>query len=350
MKAIYHLDLKTLPRLKRRNFVQMAAYLTGEQLVYHKNGRVFTRASSEDVRGWEVVGTALSLEEISNRTEKVETRENATVGRHVVVALPLGMTQAEMMNLLRQFADYLSQAAQVPVVFALHDTSHDLTKPPNPHGHLIFGGRPWDELTQSFAARRLKALYDRYGEGPKFIENMRLEWEQLVNASLPVLTPPVSRLSHARRGISRPARRHLGAYATAQERRTGKLTRDGEFNSRIDDLEAHDGALNEVRMEIAALESELGTTDETLLPLTAADSRAVAENQVHQSTLAADAEEVLARPKPRRNKPDERQEPVAPVTPQGEMGDEAFDVMAPWPKPKLRSQKSTLPVPDEPEI
>jgi len=342
MKAIYHLVLETLSRSKGRNFVQVAAYLTGEVLNHFENGRRFSRRSSEDVRAWEIVGTNLSLEEISNRTEMAENRKNATVGRHIVVALPLGMTNIQMLDLLREFATYMNEVALVPVVFALHVNSEDLARSRNPHGHLLFGGRPWNEHTQSFADRRFAALYERYGDGPKIIENMRLKWEQLVNANLPVLTPPVSRLSHARRGISRPARRHLGAYATAQERRTGKLTRDGEFNSMIDDLEAHDGALNELQMEIGALESALGTTDESLTPITASESRAVAQKQIHEADLVAEAESVLARPKARHRNAGLSKKPAAQVTQQARAGLEEIDVMAPWPKPVPTTIKSTF--------
>lgn len=58
-----------------------------------------------------------------------------------------------------------------------------------------------------------------------------------------MLVPPVSRLSHARWRNDRTPRRHLGDHATAMERVTGKLSRDGGFNALIDELDAHNAAL-----------------------------------------------------------------------------------------------------------
>ena len=297
MTAIYHLDMQTLSRLEDRSMVQMAAYLTGQRLLNWETGKINARRSTEDVCAWELVGTSVPLGEFMNRTQKAEKRRNATLGRHIIVALPDGMPAHQQFGLLKQLAEYLSRVLQLPVLIAMHKNPQKNGRNPNPHGHLLFGGRAWDEATRTFAPQRIRKLYERYGEGPKFLEALRREWEQIINASLPVLVPPVSRLSHARRRNGRIPRRHLGYHATAMERATGKLSRDGEFNALIDDLDAHDAALADLRHKADECHLQLAAEHSELAPMRASESRSIAVHEAKQAAMEAEAKALLTNPR-----------------------------------------------------
>ncbi len=122
----------------------------------------------------------------------------------------------------------------VPVVVALHDNVQEVNKPRNPHGHLVFSTRVWDERAQSFLGKT-RSL-DVQQTGSVIIENYRKKWEDIVNHSLPAGVKKLSRLSHARAGRSRIPRRHLGEEATRMEK-NGILTTHGNYNRKLDKLD-----------------------------------------------------------------------------------------------------------------
>jgi len=307
--AIFSLSIETLPRRKGRNLLQLAAYISNLTLKYWKEKKTFKRKSTEDVRGCELLGTALTPEEFFNRSEQAERREDANVGRHMIVALPrfdiaeptadnpraagaeMGRCSVDqdterMMTILRQMAAFLSELLGVPVFFAYHRPVPGSGKPDNPHGHFVFGPRPWDEETQTFAPTRFRAL-DVAKTGGPLIELIRLRWEEIVNASLEPGMKPVSRLSHVRKGDGLIARRHLGYQVCAIERMRLGSTRTAQFNRLIDrraelareiqQLEREEGLLNE---EI----HQLTTAD--LTPMSAAASRSVATDAVLPDALS----------------------------------------------------------------
>lgn len=131
-------------------------------------------------------------------------------------------------------AEEINRLLGVPVVVALHDNAGEPDKPRNPHGHLIFATRVWNERIQSFGGKT-RAL-DVATTGSVIIEHFRKTWEDIVNAGLPAGVPKVSRLSHARAGRNRIPRRHLGEQATELEGK-GIRTRGGNFNRRVDQLD-----------------------------------------------------------------------------------------------------------------
>lgn len=342
MTAIFHFDMQTLSRRLKRSMVQMAAYLTGQRLKNRETGKTNSRRSTEDVVAWELVGTSVPLGEFMNLTQEVETRRNATLGRHVIVALPDGMPPSKQCCLLKQLAEFINRVLHVPVLFAMHTNSPENGRHPNPHGHLLFGGRAWNEETKTFAHKRIRMLYERYGDGPRFIEALRREWEQIVNASLPVLVPPVSRLSHARRRNGRIPRRHLGYHATAMERTIGMISRDGEFNALIDELDAHDAALADVRKRATDYRQQLETEHSELEPMRASESRAIAALEAKQAAMEAEAKVLLTNP--RLKSTGENTTPKHAPEPGPDPED--IDVLAPYPNP-ARSKVALKPTPAE---
>ncbi|MBW7893719.1 MAG: hypothetical protein H3C27_01295 [Opitutaceae bacterium] len=307
--AIYSLDIQPLARRLGRNIIQLVAYTSGLKLCEWKSGKIFSRKSTEDVRGYELVGTALSPEEFFNRTEQAERRVDANVGRQMIVALPrydkpeqpgggspvsdrkLGVDGDEaetlrMMAILRQMAVFLSQLLGVPVFFAYHRPVSGRGKPDNPHGHFVFGPRPWDEATQTFAKTRFRAL-DAAKTGGPLIELIRLRWEEIINASLEPGMKPVSRLSHARKGNGLIAKRHQGYQVCAAEKIRPGNTRTAEFNRLVDrraqlvsdlvQLECEEEQLNAEIQRLAAVD---------LAPMSAAASRSRAAESVQPGALS----------------------------------------------------------------
>lgn len=312
--AIYSLDIVALSRRLGRNIVQLVAYTSGLKLCDWKSGKTFRRKSTEDVRGFELVGTALSPEEFFNRTEQAERRVDANVGRQMIVALPrfdkpeqpgggspvsdrkLGVDGDEaetlrMMAILRQMAVFLSHLLGVPVFFAYHRPAPRTGKPANPHGHFVFGPRPWDEATQTFAKTRFRAL-DAAKTGGPLIELIRLRWEEIINASLEPGMKPVSRLSHARKGNGLIAKRHQGYQVCAAEKIRPGNTRTAEFNRLVDrraqlvsdlvQLECEEEQLNAEIQRLAAVD---------LAPMSAADSRSRAAEAVQTDTISPVADD-----------------------------------------------------------
>lgn len=301
--AIYSLSIETLPRRKGRNLLQLAAYISNLTLKYWKGRKTFKRKLAEDVRRCELLGTALTPEEFFNRSEKAERRKDANVGRHMIVALPrFDITEPtadnprpavaaldacdgdpdteRMMTILRQMAAFLHQLLGVPVFFAYHRPVPGSGKPDNPHGHFVFGPRPWDEETQTFAKNRFRAL-DAAKTGGPLIELIRLRWEEIVNAGLEPGMKPVSRLSHVRKGDGLIAKRHLGYQVCATERIRPGSTRTAQFNQLVDRRTELAKEIHQLEREEGLLNAEihqLATAD--LTPMSAAASRSVATHAI----------------------------------------------------------------------
>lgn len=312
--AIFSLSIEALARRKGRNLIQVAAYLSGLRLKLWKLCRTYARKSTEDVRGYELVGTALSPEEFFNRSEQAERRVDANVGRHMIVALPRydtaeptadtplaaaaetrGCSEEEdtrrMMTILRQMALFLSHLLGVPVFFAYHRPAPRTGKPDNPHGHFVFGPRSWDEATQTFAKTRFRAL-DAAKTGGPLIELIRLRWEEIINASLEPGMKPVSRLSHARKGNGLIAKRHLGYQVCAAEKIRPGNTRTAEFNRLVDQRADLADQIEQLERDEEQLEAEiqrLAAAD--LAPMSAADSRSRAAEAVQTDPISPVADD-----------------------------------------------------------
>ena len=307
--AIFSLSIEALARRKGRNLIQVAAYLSGLRLKLWKLCRTYGRKSTEDVRGFELVGTALSPEEFFNRSEQAERRVDANVGRHMIVALPRydtaeptadtpraadvekrGCSEEEdtrrMMTILRQMALFLGHLLGVPVFFAYHRPVPGSAKPDNPHGHFIFGPRPWDEATQTFARTRFRAL-DAAKTGGPLIELIRLRWEEIINANLEPGMKPVCRLSHTRKGDGLIAKRHLGYRVCAAERKKPGSTRTAEFNLLLDRRAKLANEIEQLGQEVSLFDAEIAQlAAEDLAPLDAAASRSQAAEAVLPDELA----------------------------------------------------------------
>ncbi len=232
--AIFHCQIRPIQRSKRRSVIQLVSYVTGLKLRSLRTGRCYRRRTPGDVIRFACVGSNLPMQVLWQKAESAERRKNSIEGRHQIVALPRENSQEEQWKMLVAMAEAINRLMGVPVVVALHDNAGESDKPRNPHGHLVFATRAWNERAQSFLGKTRSI--DVATTGSVIFELFRKTWEDIVNAGLPAGVPKVSRLSHARAGRNRIPRRHLGEQATAMER-NGFRTHHGDFNRKVDRLD-----------------------------------------------------------------------------------------------------------------
>lgn len=247
---IFHLHLTPIQRSKGRSVIAEIAYATGIPQYSPRLGRGFRRRSGKDaVLRVGRIGTSTSRELVWQAAEAAERRWNSIEGRSVVVALPRELTTVDQWRILGNFAEHIHSTLHVPVEFALHaGRDPGRSSAHNPHGHLVFASREWDDNSQTFGKKT--RVLDVRKSGSVVIKNLRLKWEQLVNHSLPDLCPRVSCLSHARAGRSRVPKRHLGPVAWRMER-SGYRTDIGDYNRLIDDLNQTNFAIGAIAHQLA---------------------------------------------------------------------------------------------------
>ncbi len=256
MNPIYSLHMDTLSRSKRRNAVQMAAYVSGQVMTDKSKDTpiVFRRHDTTAIITTGMVGTALDAESLFNRAEKVERRRDSVVSRHINAALPRGLPQETQLQIIRAFAEFLARLLHTAIFWALH-LNGDSSKPDNPHAHFLFPTRPWDEATQEFA-RKKDRLLDSRDTGSHALERIRREWESAVNTRLPAGYRKIDRRSHFRRGQIRHAKRHLGRYLDEWRRRNpGKQHPSEKFNDLVGEHAKRSEQIAVCNFEIEQLEA-----------------------------------------------------------------------------------------------
>jgi hypothetical protein len=219
--------------------------------------RNFSRRSIDSDVQFQMLGTAASPETFFNLAEAAEKREDdAIVARTVIVALPCGLPRDVQFRMLVEIAQIISSALGTPVLVVRHEKNGETEEERNPHGHLLFATRDWDETTFSFAKKKHRKL-DDWRTGGLLIEEFRAAWEKILNANLAPGKLPADRRSHRRRGEKRLACIHLGRAATEREKRTGRPSPLRELNALI---ETHARLLHEVttcETEIEELEQAI---------------------------------------------------------------------------------------------
>jgi len=153
--------------------------------------------------------------------EQIDTRKNARLCDKLIVALPRELTEAQRLDLLRDFADRLGQG-RISWVAAVHAGGKDAE---NPHAHIILRDR--DRLDPT------KRVIGTTSKGST--EMIRQAWQAATNDALERAgrAERIDMRSYARQGKDQLPTVHLGATATAQERR-GEATDRGDANRRIE--------------------------------------------------------------------------------------------------------------------
>ena len=175
--AIYHLHAKIVSRGAGRSVVAAAAYRAGAELRDEQVGLTFDYTKKSGVDHAEILAPdgapawVIDRGALWNAVEAVEKRKDAQLAREIEVALPIELTKAEQVALVRDFAMQQFVAKGMVVDLAVHRDNPD-----NPHAHLLLTTRQIGP--DGFGAKR-RDWNDRAQ-----LEQWREAWATLTNEHL----------------------------------------------------------------------------------------------------------------------------------------------------------------------
>lgn len=146
--AVYFLNLKTFGRAGGGSAVSAAAYRAGERIRDERSGKTYDHSDRRDVMHKEVIlPSRFAADEMNwakdraslwNTAERAETRINARVAREYLVALPVELSPAQRVGLVKAFSQELADRYRFAVDCAIH-APRDFpgSDPRNFHAHLL---------------------------------------------------------------------------------------------------------------------------------------------------------------------------------------------------------------------
>ena len=244
--AIYHCSVKPISRGAGQSIVAAAAYRHGCRMEDKRTGEVHDYSRKRGVTvsaaffpsdvdcSW-----ATKSEILWNTAELAEKRKDARLGREIVLALPSELSPTERKALAAEMAQHVADRYGVAVDAAIHAPSRQ-GDDRNFHVHMLVSAR---RITSKGFGEKARELDDRE-RGPAEVEHLRAEWARLANRALEQAGQHVQidHRSFRRQEVKRMPSRHLGASATALERR-GIKTRIGDGNRAAARLNALAGQL-----------------------------------------------------------------------------------------------------------
>jgi ATP-dependent exoDNAse (exonuclease V) alpha subunit len=197
--AVYFLNLKTFGRAGGSSAVSAAAYRAGERIRDERSGKTYDHSDRRDIMHKEVIlPTQFAADDMSwardranlwNTAEGAETRSTARVAREYLVALPVELSRAERIGLVRGFSQELADRYRFAVDCVIH-SPRDFpgSDPRNFHAHLLATTR--EVTTQGLGAKTTLEWNDarrqEAGLGPAVIElvHVRQRWAAATNEAL----------------------------------------------------------------------------------------------------------------------------------------------------------------------
>ena len=208
-----------------------AAYRSGEKIVDLRTGEIHDYTRKQNVDHKEIIGFDGSRSDLWNAAERSERRKNSTVAREYEVALPVELSRDQSIELTREYGQWLHERHGVAVDICIHALNAD-----NPHAHILTTTRQvvngielGDKVAREWSDKN-RAAAGLPGR-KKDLEEAREKWGEVQNRALEKqnVQARVDHRSFGKRGLQKVATKHLGAAATALERR-GEPTRRGQFN------------------------------------------------------------------------------------------------------------------------
>lgn len=261
--AIYHFQMKTLSRSEGRSATAAAAYRAGQKIEDERTGQTFDYSNRSGVLLAEVMtpdGHPMERAQLWNVAEAAEKRCNSVVAREFVVALPHELNREQQTELVKGYAQGLSERTGWAVDVAIHapGKAGDLR---NVHAHLLCTTRTIERDPAGCPVAGSKTRgWDVRSSGSELLRSERSEWEQCVNRSLEAANriERVDCRSHAERQTGLAPQVHLGPTAMAMERK-GIQTERGDEHRRI---AVHNAQVIELSQVREAKEKELGWAQE----------------------------------------------------------------------------------------
>ncbi len=249
-----------------------AAYRSGELLVNEWDGLTHDYTHKRGIVHKEILLPAHAPQSFADRStlwnsvEKIEKSGDAQLAREIEIALPVELSPAAQLALVRSYIKDNFVAAGMCADFAIHDRGTG-----NPHAHIMLTMRPL--LPDGRWGAKCRKVYDLDSQGQRIpngkggwkshredttdwndrgnAEKWRAAWAAGVNHALEAAGRPerVGHRSYKRQGIKKIPTVHMGPAASQMERR-GIATEKGDINRQI---AADNKLLKEIKARITRL-------------------------------------------------------------------------------------------------
>ena len=258
MTDSFHFSVNIISRGKGKSAVASAAYISGEKIKNEWDGVTHDYTRKEKVLVKNIILPDHIPKEFKdrstlwNKVEMAEKNSNAQLARQFIIGLPKELTLSENKNLVERFIKENLTSQGMIVDYAIHDESQD--KNGNIHCHIMTIMRPINEKGEFLAKSKKEYILDEKGEKilnkngkPKTrkvelttwndkgnVEKWRANFSDLCNEYLAKnkIEKRVDHRSFKRQGIKQIPTIHLGASASAMERK-GIRTEKGDINREI---------------------------------------------------------------------------------------------------------------------
>jgi ATP-dependent exoDNAse (exonuclease V) alpha subunit len=269
--AIYHLNMVIHNRAAGHSAVAGAAYRTGEKLVDERTGEMHDYTKKRGIEYKEIIAPN-SVEKPDreifwNKVEAKNKRSDAQVARDIKIAIPSELNKEEKIAVIKEFSQHIADKYSIAVDVAIH-APHRRGDSRNYHAHLLFSTNTLElvkngEIILGNKVREFDniAVKKSNGKLQHALEYSREKWSEICNQHLELSKKNV-RIDHRtykKQGIDKIPTIHVGAAATALERR-GVETERGNMNREIlenfIELENVKEALLEVTKELVSVKRE----------------------------------------------------------------------------------------------
>ncbi len=258
MADSFHFSVNIISRGKGKSAVASAAYISGEKIKNEWDGVTHDYTRKEKVLVKNIILPDHIPKEFNdrstlwNKVEMAEKNSNAQLARQFIIGLPKELSLSENKNLVERFIKENLISQGMIVDYAIHDESQD--KNGNIHCHIMTIMRPINEKGEFLAKSKKEYILDEKGEKilnkngkPKTrkvelttwndkgnVEKWRENFSDLCNEYLAKnkIEKRVDHRSFKRQGIKQIPTIHLGASASAMERK-GIRTEKGDINREI---------------------------------------------------------------------------------------------------------------------
>ena len=255
-----------------KSAVAAAAYRSGEKLVNEWDGMTHDFTRKGGIVHTEIMLPIHAPPEFTDRStlwnsvEKIEKSATAQLAREIEVALPVELSRAEQLALVRAFVKDTFVDAGMCADFAIHDKGDG-----NPHAHIMLTIRPLKE--DGTWGPKCRKVYDLDEQGQRIpdgkggwknhredttdwnqranAEKWRATWASYANRALEAAGRPerIDHRSYKRQGIEKIPSIHMGPAASQMERR-GITTEKGNINREI---AADNKLLKEIKARLTRL-------------------------------------------------------------------------------------------------
>jgi hypothetical protein len=266
--GFYHCSAKPIGRSDGRSIVAAAAYRSGERLEDERTGQVAdyrARSGVEDsfiLTRSDAPAWGQERERLWNEAGRAEPRKNGRLATELELGLPHELDAAARQQLLKDFLAPIIERYGVAADVAIHAPGQEGDHR-NYHAHVLVTHRELGPegfgdiantrtITRTRKGREVQEQVAGIAATPADVKALRQEWERHVNRAYERagLDVRVDHRSHQDRGIQQEPTKHLGATATAMERR-GEPSERGAINR---DIETRNAAAQELaRLKVEAV-------------------------------------------------------------------------------------------------